>query len=178
MTRPDLVASEDYLKAARWAQVIVECARSGHRLLIAGNGGSAAQASHLAAELVGRFVRARKPLSALSLAADPTILTALSNDFGYEAVFSRQVAAHGRRGDILLLLSTSGRSQNLLEAVRTAHTSGLRSMAMTGPSPNPLAEMVMDCILVSSSSAAFIQEYHLSLIHAMCYTIDGCSETW
>src|SRR5215212_5251014 len=110
------------------------------RLAVAGNGGSAAEAQHLAAELVGRLRDERTPLSAIALTADSSAVTAISNDYGYDEVFARQVRAHGRPDDVLLAMSTSGRSPNLLTAVRAAADAGLRTWAMTGPAPNPLAE--------------------------------------
>jgi phosphoheptose isomerase len=138
---------------SRWGSCLSEILPAGHRLLVAGNGGSAAQAGHLAAELVGRFQSDRLPLSAISLASDPAVLSALGNDFGIAEIFSRQVQAHGRRGDILLLLSTSGRSQNLLRAVSWARQLGLLTWAITGAAPNELEQLVDEAFCVESSSA-------------------------
>src|SRR5690349_1597566 len=123
---------------SQWGSNLARVLSAGGRLLVAGNGGSAAQAQHLSAELVGRLQTDRRALSAISLHADTSALTAIGNDFGFDQVFARQVAAHGRPGDVLMVLSTSGRSANLLAAVEQAAALGLDTWALTGPAPNPL----------------------------------------
>jgi len=118
--------------AQKIAQVIVSGLRSGHKLLLVGNGGSAADAQHIAAEIVGRYKRERPAWPAIALTTDTSALTAISNDYGFEQVFARQIAGIGRRGDILLALSTSGRSPNILAALRVAHEHGLITIGFTG----------------------------------------------
>jgi phosphoheptose isomerase len=156
-----------------WGRELAGVLTGGGRLLAAGNGGSAAEAQHLTAELVGRFESPdRPPLSAIALHAETSSLTAIGNDFGADDVFARQVRAHGRPGDVLLLLSTSGRSRNLLAAVRAARASGLETWAMTGPWPNPLAEQADQALAVESAAPTAVQEVHLVAIHALCSTVE------
>ena len=146
---------------------------AGNRLLVAGNGGSAAEAQHLTAELVGRYVADRPPLSAIALHAETSSLTAIGNDFGRPRRFARQVAAHGRAGSTLLLLSASGRSENVLAAAGRARSLGIRVWAMTGPSPNPLVTVADDAICVAAADTATVQEVHLVAIHALCDALDA-----
>ena len=145
---------------------------AGHRLLAGGNGGSAAEAQHLTAELVGRYVTERPPLSAIALHAETSSLTAIGNDYGAAEAYARQVAAHGRDGDTLLLLSTSGRSENVLAAAHRARTRGLTVWAMTGPAPNPLAGLADEALCVAAADTSVIQEVHLVAIHALCDALD------
>jgi D-sedoheptulose 7-phosphate isomerase len=155
-----------------WGELLGADLLGGRRLLAAGNGGSAAQAQHLTGELVGRYRVERQALSAISLLADVSSLTAVANDYGWADVFARQVRAHGRAGDTLLLLSTSGESANLLEAARSARSLGLRVWALTGPAPNSLAAAADDAIAVSGSTAV-VQEAHLVAIHMLCAAVDS-----
>lgn len=145
----------------------------GRRLLAVGNGGSAAQAQHLTAELVGRFRDERQPLSAIALHADTSSLTAIVNDYGADALYARQVLAHGRSGDVLVALSTSGRSRNVLAAADAARSAGLRVWGLTGPRPNPLADRCHAVLAVDARSTATIQEMHLVLVHLLCGAIDA-----
>jgi D-sedoheptulose 7-phosphate isomerase len=156
----------------RWGTDLACTLGRGGRLLVAGNGGSAAEAQHLAAELVGKLRDDRRPLSAIALTAETSSLTAISNDYGYEDVFARQVRAHGRPGDILLLLSTSGRSPNLLAAAAAGQEAGLRCWAFTGPAPNPLAEACADVLAVPSPDPQVVQELHLVSAHLLCEYVD------
>jgi phosphoheptose isomerase len=144
----------------------------GGRLLAAGNGGSAAQAQHLTAELVGRYHGERRALSAIALHADTSALTAIGNDYGAEQAFARQVRAHGRDGDVLLALSTSGRSPNLLRAVEAARQAGVQAWGFTGPAPNPLQEMCDEALAVDAPRTATVQEAHLVLLHLLCESVD------
>ena len=144
----------------------------GGRVLAAGNGGSAAEAQHLTAELVGRYQSERTPLSAICLHGDTSSLTAICNDYGPEEAFARQVRAHGRPGDVLVALSTSGASANLLAAVRAARELGLEAWALTGPSPNPLAELANESVCIDCQSAPTVQELQLVAIHVLCGAID------
>jgi D-sedoheptulose 7-phosphate isomerase len=155
-----------------WGRQLADVLVTGGRLLACGNGGSAAEAQHLTAELVGRFKDERIPLSAIALHADTSALTAIGNDYGFEDVFARGVRAHGRPGDILISLSTSGTSSNILAAVKAAHDSGLTTWALTGPAPNPLAAMCEDAVCVEAGSTATVQEIHLLLVHALCIAVD------
>jgi glycosyltransferase involved in cell wall biosynthesis/phosphoheptose isomerase len=155
-----------------WGERLAELFRDGHRLLTAGNGGSAAEAQHLSAELVGRFSTERAPLSAICLHADTSTYTAIANDYGLEQAFARQVRAHGEPGDVLLVLSTSGRSQNLLAAVDAANEIGLTTWAFTGQGPNPLAERADDAVCMPTAGAATVQELHLLAIHVLCAAVD------
>lgn len=144
----------------------------GHRLLVAGNGGSAAHAQHLTAELVGRYRRERRPFSAIALHAESSSVTAIANDYGYEELFARQVLAHGRPRDILLAISTSGTSPNLLRAARTAGRAGLEVWALTGAAPNPLARLADEALCVSSTSTPTVQEVHQVIVHLLCGVVD------
>jgi type III pantothenate kinase len=156
-----------------WGRRLAEILASGGRLMAAGNGGSAAEAQHLTAELVGRFVDERRPLSALCLSAETSSLTAIVNDYGAEEIFARQVQAHGRPGDVLVLLSTSGRSPNLLRAAERARAAGVRVWAMTGDRPNPLADRADEALAVRARTTAVVQEVHLAAVHAVCAAVDA-----
>lgn len=155
-----------------WGQHLAGVFAGGGRLLACGNGGSAAEAQHLTAELVGRFRDERRPLSAIALHADTSALTALVNDYGAGEMFARGVRAHGRPGDVLVALSTSGSSPNILAAVKAAAEIGLTTWAFTGPAPNPLAAMSDDAVCVEAPSTATVQEIHLMLVHALCMAVD------
>jgi glycosyltransferase involved in cell wall biosynthesis/phosphoheptose isomerase len=144
----------------------------GARLLAVGNGGSAAQAQHLTAELVGRFETDRRPLSAICLHGDTSSLTAIANDFGHAEAFARQVRAHGREGDVLFALSTSGQSANVVAAARAAAEAGMWTVALTGAAPNPLADACDDAICLPAASAATVQELHLVAVHLICGALD------
>lgn len=155
-----------------WGLELAERLLRGHRLLAAGNGGSAAEAQHLTAELVGRFDGEREPFSAISLHAETSAVTAIANDYGFDQLFARQVRAHGRCGDVLILFSTSGKSPNLLRAVEAARDLGMATWALTGPAPNPLADLCDDFVAVDSTSAN-AQEAHLIALHALCRAFDS-----
>lgn len=155
-----------------WAVHLAAVLEGGGRLLACGNGGSAAEAQHLTGEFTGRFLRDRRPYSAIPLHADTSAFTAILNDYGEQEVFARSVRAHGRRGDVLVALSTSGRSQNAVAAAKTAHELGMTAWALTGPAPNTLAAVCEDSIAVEASSVATVQEVHLALIHGLCTAFD------
>lgn len=155
-----------------WGRQLAELLPAGGRILACGNGGSAAEAQHLTAELVGRFKDERMPMSAISLHADTSALTAIANDYGVEEIFARGVRAHGRPGDVLIALSTSGTSANVLAAVKAGHESGMTCWALTGPAPNPLAAMCDDAICVDAATTATVQEIHLLCVHALCIALD------
>lgn len=156
----------------RWGRHLARSLPAGGRLLVAGNGGSAAEAQHLTAELVGRYRDERQPLSALALHAETSTVTAVANDYGFDDAFARQVRAHGRLGDILLCLSTSGRSPNLLAAVDAADRTGLHTWALTGPAPNPLADRTSEAVAIEGPTTASVQEAHLVAVHLLCEVVD------
>ncbi len=159
--------------AHRWGGELASLLPAGARLLAAGNGGSAAQAQHLTAELVGRYREDRIPLSAICLSAETSSLTAIINDYPPEELFARQVQAHGREGDVLVLMSTSGRSPNLLSAAVRGHRAGMRVWAFTGPQPNPLATQADEVLAVDAPLTATVQELHLVALHIVCAALDA-----
>jgi D-sedoheptulose 7-phosphate isomerase len=167
-----LRTSKSASKLTAWGQHLAEVFESGGRLLACGNGGSAAEAQHLTGELVGRFRHERRPLSAIALTADTSAGTAIVNDYGENEMFARQVRAHGRPNDVLVCLSTSGTSQNVVAAGKAAHELGLTVWALTGPAPNPLASLSDDAITVEAPTVATVQEIHLALVHALCAALD------
>ncbi len=154
-------------RLAAWGGELAERLHAGGRLLAAGNGGSAAEAQHLTAEFVGRFDGDRRAFSAIALHADTSSMTAIGNDYGYDEIFARQVHGHARPGDVLLLLSTSGRSRNLLLAARAAHEVGASVWGLTGAAPNPLSDACDECIALPGHGSN-VQEAHLVAIHALC----------
>jgi D-sedoheptulose 7-phosphate isomerase len=158
-------------RLARWGRHLGGVLAGGGRLLVAGNGGSAAEAQHLSAELVGRLRDDRPAYSAIALHAETSSLTAIGNDYGFDRVFARQVQAHGRRGDVLILMSTSGRSGNLIAAAEAARELGITTWAMTGPLPNPLA-MCCDDVLAVPADPQTVQELHLVGVHVLCEQIE------
>ncbi|KIF07169.1 phosphoheptose isomerase [Streptomyces sp. RSD-27] len=160
-------------RLAHWGDRLAAVLPAGGRLLAAGNGGSAAQAQHLTAELVGRYREERAAYSAIALHAETSSMTAIGNDYGFEHVYARQVAAHGRSGDVLLLLSTSGRSTNLLSAAMTARAAGVEVWALTGASPNPLAEAADQALCIDAPTTATVQETHLVAVHLLCESFDA-----
>lgn len=158
---------------ARWAQTLAHRLASGARLLAAGNGGSAAEAQHLTAELVGRYDGERRPFSAIALHGDTSAITAIGNDYGYDEVFARQVRAHARPGDVVILLSTSGKSPNLVAAAQAAHEVGALTWALTGAGPNPLSAAVDEAVTLEGRNC-HVQEAQLIAIHALCECFDAC----
>jgi len=155
-----------------WGRRLADVLVGGGRLLVAGNGGSAAQAQHLTAELVGRYRDDRPALSAIALHAETSALTAIANDYGYDHAFARQVQAHGRPGDVLLAMSTSGASGNVLAAVEAAREGGLTTWAMTGNGPNPISERCDDAFCVEATATATVQEVHQVALHLVCAAVD------
>lgn len=158
-------------RLAAWGVELAQRMLRGQRLLAAGNGGSAAEAQHLTAELVGRFDGERVPFSAISLHAETSAMTAIANDYGYDDVFARQVRAHGRSGDVLVLLSTSGKSPNLLRAAEAASRLNITTWALTGAGPNPLAGACDEAVMIDALNAN-AQEGHLIALHAVCRAFD------
>jgi D-sedoheptulose 7-phosphate isomerase len=161
------------LTAARQiAQVIVSGLRAGHKLLLVGNGGSAGDAQHIAAEIVGRYKRERSAWPAIALTTDTSALTAISNDYGFEQVFARQVEGLGRRGDILLALSTSGRSPNILAALRVAHEHGLITVGFTGTKGAAMGVACDHLLVAPSDDTPVIQQIHLAVAHGICDEVE------
>jgi len=151
---------------------MAESLRGGGRVLAFGNGGSAADAQHLAGELVGRFRRDRAALSAIALTTDSSVVTAIGNDMGYDSVFRRQVEAHGRPGDIAVGITTSGRSPNVVQALQLARERGLVTMGLTGGGGGRLAGAVDYLIDVPHAETARIQEVHVMVVHVLCQIVE------
>ncbi len=146
--------------------------KNGNKILICGNGGSAADSQHFAAEIVGRFEKERKGYPAIALTTDTSALTAIGNDYGFDKIFSRQVEALGEKGDILIGISTSGNSQNVIEAVKVAKQMGLFTVGFLGKDGGKLKDLVDYPFIVKHESTARIQEVHLTLEHTLCKIID------
>lgn len=157
----------------RAARMVVGALKAGGKVLVFGNGGSAADAQHLAAEIVGRFRRDRRGLPAVALTTDSSALTAIANDFGFEDVFSRQVEALGRPGDVVVAISTSGMSRNVLAGVDAARRSGIGVVALTGGSGGRLAGAADVAVVAPVEETARIQECHVAVLHALCEVIDA-----
>ncbi len=155
-----------------WGRRLADVLVRGRRLLAVGNGGSAAEAQHLTSELVGRYRDDRPPSSAIALCAETSSVTAIGNDYGVEKIFARQVQAHGRPGDVLVALSTSGTSPNVLAAAEAAVDAGLTVWALTGRPGNPLERLAHDRLCVDSPHTATVQEIHLVAIHLLCSAFD------
>ena len=146
---------------------------AGGQLLIAGNGGSAADAQHIAAELTGRFLLERQPLRAMALHGNTSALTAIGNDYGYDHVFARELSAHARPGDVLLAISTSGNSRNILCAIEAARERKVKIIGLTGESGGQLQAKCELCLCVPSRSTARIQEMHITIGHAICEILEA-----
>ncbi len=156
----------------RIARLLVEALEEGCKVYLCGNGGSAADAQHIAGELAGRFRRQRRALPCVALTTDTSVLTAVGNDYSYEEVFSRQVQALGCRGDVLWALSTSGRSRNVLAAARAAREKGMRVVGMTGAAGGELAELADVCFQAPAERTDQVQQLHQLAYHIVCELID------
>jgi phosphoheptose isomerase len=154
------------------AAAIVEALRGGGKLLVCGNGGSAADAQHAAAELVGRFQRERAALAAVALTTDTSVLTSIANDYAFDKVFARQIEALGKAGDALLAISTSGASSNVMAALAAARRMGLRTIALTGRDGGDVGRAAEIHINVPSTSTARVQEVHRTLLHVICELVE------
>src|SRR5580693_2353435 len=157
----------------RVVKAVDECLHGGHKIFACGNGGSAADAQHLVAELIGRFLHERRALPAIALTADAATLTAIGNDYGYERVFARQLEGLGQRGDLLFAISTSGNSPNVLQAAQTARDLGCTVIALTGERGGKLAAHADLLICAPSTVTARIQEVHTLCIHAIADSLDS-----
>jgi phosphoheptose isomerase len=160
-------------QVAKAADVIEQCLRAGNKLLVCGNGGSAADASHFATELVVRFAKDRRAYPAISLSSDGGRLTAAGNDYGFDEVFARQVAAFGLEGDVLIVLTTSGKSKNVKRALEEAKARKLKTIALLGRDGEPTIRIADVDLLVKGDSTARIQEAHQLLLHVLCEIIES-----
>lgn len=159
-------------EVSRAVDMIETALRRGNRLLIAGNGGSAADAQHMAAELTGRFLRERAPLAAMALHTNSSSLTAIGNDYGFDQVFAREVTAHGRPGDVLVAISTSGNSANIVRAIEAARQIGVSVIGMTGGTGGRIQPLCDVCLCVPTRSTPRIQEMHITIAHTICELLD------
>jgi D-sedoheptulose 7-phosphate isomerase len=158
--------------ARKVADAIITALRAGHKLLIVGNGGSAADAQHIAAEIVGRYKQDRPACAAIALTTDTSALTAIANDYGFEQVFARQVEGLGQRGDVLLALSTSGRSPNILAALRVARDRGLVTVGFTGSKGQSLGALCDHLLVAPSDDTPVVQQIYLAVAHGICDEIE------
>lgn len=159
-------------KVARIGHVIAARMKAGGMTMFCGNGGSAADAQHLAAELQGRFLHDRKPMASMALTTNTSTLTAIGNDYGYDEVFDRQVIGLGRKTDVLVGLSTSGNSRNVIRAIEAARAIGIYTLGLTGEDGGGMGQICDDCIRVPSSHTARIQEMHIGIGHMLCEIIE------
>jgi D-sedoheptulose 7-phosphate isomerase len=176
LAEPLAALRADAPRLERWGRRLAGVLLGGGRLLAAGNGGSASQAAHLTSELVGRYREDRPAFSAIALCAEGSAVTAIGNDYGLAEVFARQVRGHGRPGDVLVSLSTSGRSVNVLAAAAAAREAGMTTWALCGRPGNPLAGACDDALCVDSPHTATVQEVHLIAIHLLCEAVDAALE--
>lgn len=167
LDNPELIS-----KIEKAAQIMTDAYRNGHSALLAGNGGSAADAQHLAGELVNQFYFARPGIPAHSLSTDTSVMTAIGNDIGYKYLFSRQIEAQGAKGDVFIGISTSGNSENILEALKVCRTKGITSIGLTGNKPCRMDELADLCIKVPSDSTPRIQESHILIGHIICAIVE------
>lgn len=177
MVRESVKTKEDLLKTQvsnieKAAWIMINCLQAGGKILVFGNGGSASDSQHMAAELVGRFKKERRALAAIALTTNTSILTAIGNDYGYEAVFARQVEALGRKGDVAVGISTSGNSPNVLRALQQAKRMGLETVGITGGDGGKLRGSSDTLIAAGSKDTPRIQEAHILILHALCELIE------
>ena len=163
---------KDFNDILKVADLISNAFKKGNKLLVCGNGGSASDAQHFAAELIGRFKKDRPSLPAMALNTDTSAITAIANDFNYETVFARQIQGIGNKEDILLAISTSGNSRNILEAVKAAKKKKLVTIGLTGKNASLVSSKSDYCIFVSSKETSHIQELHIIVLHILCILIE------
>lgn len=169
----DALETSGYLDVVgQAAEEMVTCLKNGNKIILAGNGGSAADAQHFAGEIVGRFMMERKALAAVSLCVDPSVMTCIGNDYGYDAVFERQLQGIGREGDVLIAISTSGNSKNLINAVSLAKEMNMKSVGFLGKNGGKLKDMCDYALVVPSDSTPRIQEIHTFTVHVLCEFIE------
>ena len=156
------------------AKVASSTIKANKKIMLCGNGGSAADSQHIAAEFIGRFEKERKSIAAIALTTDTSALTAIGNDYGYEEVFSRQVEGLGQSGDLLIGISTSGNSKNVVKALEVAKKKGVRTVALVGDKPNGVIQTIADYVLVApSENTARIQECHILMMHTICQLVES-----
>ena len=160
---------DQVLKAA---EIMTKAIKNGNKILLAGNGGSAADAQHFAGEIVGRFLLERDSLPAISLCVDPSVMTCIGNDYGYDVVFSRQLEGVGQKGDVLIGLSTSGNSKNVVLAFEQAQKMGITTVGLVGRKGGVMKDMANYCIAVPADTSAHIQEMHITIGHLICDLIE------
>ena len=168
----ELFFAERTSHVLRAGRAMSRCLNAGGRVLVFGNGGSAADAQHLAGELVGRYLKDRRALPAIALTTDPSIVTAVGNDMGFEAVFRRQVEAHGHKGDVAIGISTSGRSPNVIAGLEAARAKGLVTVALTGAGGGKLLGLADHLIDVPSTDTPRVQELHGLVVHLLCQIVE------
>ena len=167
----DTTSLEVLLKVARLASSAI---KAGKKIMLCGNGGSAADSQHVAAEFIGRFEKERKSMAAIALTTDTSALTAIGNDYGYDEVFSRQVEGLGQSGDLLIGISTSGNSKNVVKALGVAKEKGISTVALVGDRPNGAMQTIADYVLVApSANTARIQECHILMMHTICQLVES-----
>lgn len=173
-TKLRIVSDEEFLKELeRIGILMISALKMGRKILIAGNGGSAADAQHFAAELAGKFIHKRKGLPVIALTTNSSITTAIGNDFGYEHIFSRQVEGLGREGDIFVGISTSGNSLNIIQAMDIAKNNGIKTIALLGRDGGNMKNMCDHELIIPSQSTQHIQEAHIMIVHELCSLIDN-----
>ena len=172
-TKQAILENEEILaKIEKAAQIMTDAYKNGHSALLAGNGGSAADAQHLAGELVNQFYFARPGIPAHSLSTDTSVMTAIGNDIGYKYLFSRQIEAQGSKGDVFIGISTSGNSENIIEALKACRNKGITSIGLTGNKPCQMDELADLCIKVPSDCTPRIQESHILIGHIICAIVE------
>ena len=165
-------ARENADKIVEVVQLIAQTFRDGKKVILFGNGGSATDASHIAAEFVNRFLMERPPLPAIALNTDPAVLTSISNDYSYDQVFSKQLSALGHEGDVVIGISTSGNSGNVIKAIEVAKKNGMKTVILTGGTGGKLANMADYTFIVPTKHTPRIQETHITLGHTICQMVD------
>ena len=165
--------AKNLAQIAKAAQAVLAAFKSGHKLFFFGNGGSAADSQHIAAEFIGRFQKERKAWPAIALTTDSSILTSLGNDYSFDIVFARQLEGLGQKGDVAIAISTSGNSKNVLAGVKQARAMGISTIGVTGGTGGQLASACDIAIIAASSSTARIQESHLCIFHAICEIVEN-----
>jgi len=160
-------------KIVQTARAMIDVFHAGGKVFFCGNGGSAADSQHIAAEFIGRFQKERRSLAAIALTTDTSILTALGNDYSFDVVFARQIEGLGKSGDLLFAISTSGNSRNVIEAVKKAKKMGIKTVSLTGGSGGELAKLTDISLIVPSKTTARIQESHLCIEHAICDLVES-----
>lgn len=167
----DMKRLEELLEVAGVASSTI---KAGHKIMLCGNGGSAADSQHIAAELIGRFEKERESMAAIALTTDTSALTAIGNDYGYDQVFSRQVEGLGQSGDLLIGISTSGNSKNVVKAMEVAQSKSIRTVALVGDKPGGAMQAIADYVLAApSTNTARIQECHILMMHTLCQLVES-----